>query len=51
MAKKQEVHCRRLQMSLRYAQEDLAVAGPPKRAERRRRLARAEDLYREECGR
>lgn len=50
-ARKQDVHCRRLQASLRYAQEDLAEARERKRAEARRRVARAEDLYREDCGR
>jgi len=51
MAKKQEVRCRRLQTSLRHAQEDFAVARPPQRAERQRRVARADDIYREECSR
>lgn len=51
MARKQQVHCRRLQTSLRHAQEDLAAARPPQRTERQGRGARAEDLYREECSR
>jgi hypothetical protein len=50
-ANKQDAHCRRLQTSLRYAQEDLAEARPHKRAEARRRVARAEDLIREDCRR
>ena len=49
-ARKQEAHCRRLQTSLRYAQEDLATARPSKRVDAQRRAARAEDLYREACG-
>jgi hypothetical protein len=49
-ARKQEAHCRRLQTGLRHAQEDLADARPHKRIEARRRVARAEDLYREDCG-
>jgi len=49
-ARKTESHCRRLQTSLRYAQEDLAGARPQRRVEAQRRVARAEDLYREDCG-
>jgi hypothetical protein len=51
LARKQDAHCRRLQASLRYAQEDLADARERKRAEARRRVARAEDVYREDCSR
>jgi hypothetical protein len=51
LARKQEAHCRRLQTSVRHAQEDLAAARAQKRAELQRRLARAEELVREECGR
>ena len=50
-ARKQEAQCRRLQVSVRHAQEDLAAARAQKRAELQRRLARAEELAREECGR
>jgi hypothetical protein len=50
-AKKQKTHCRRLQTAWRYAQDDLATARSHKRAEAQRRVARAEDLYREDCGR
>ena len=49
-ARKQEAHCRRLQTSLRYAKEDLAAARSHKRTDMQRRLARAEDLYRDDCG-
>jgi hypothetical protein len=49
-AKKQESQCRRLQASLRYAQEDLASARLHKRAEAQRRVVRAEDRYVEDCG-
>ena len=48
-AKQQETHCRRLQTSLRHAQEDLAAARSNKRREMQRRLARAEDAYRDDC--
>lgn len=51
LARKQETHCRRLQTSVRHAKEDLAAARAQKRADLQRRLARAEDLVREECGR
>ena len=51
LARKQETHCRRLQTSVRHAQEDLAAARANKRSELQRRLARAQDLLREECGR
>jgi hypothetical protein len=51
LAQKQEVKCRRLLTSLQYAQEDLAGAGRAyKRTEAQRRVARAEDLYRQDCG-
>ena len=49
-AMKQETHCRSLQTSIRHAQEDLAGARPRKRTEMQRRLARAEDAYRGDCG-
>lgn len=49
-ARKLESHCRRLQTNLRYAKEDLAGARPQRRVEAQRRVARAEDLYREDCG-
>jgi hypothetical protein len=49
-AKKQETHCRRLQTRLRQAQEELAESRPPKQAEAQRRVRRAEELYREDCG-
>lgn len=49
-ARKQETQCRRLLTSLRHAQEDLASARPQKRTEAQRRVARAEDLYLEDCG-
>jgi hypothetical protein len=49
-ARRQEAHCRRLQTGLRHAQEDLAAARSSKRMQMQRRLARAEDLYREDCG-
>ncbi|MCU0765228.1 MAG: DUF4124 domain-containing protein [Burkholderiaceae bacterium] len=49
-ASRQQAQCRRLLTGLRHAREDLAEARPAKRAEARRRLARAEDLYRDDCG-
>lgn len=49
-AARRESHCRRLQTSLRYAQEDLAGAHSHKRTAAQRRVARAEDVYREDCG-
>lgn len=50
-ARKQEAHCRRLHTAWRHAQEDLAVARSTRRTEAQRRVARAEDLYRDDCGR
>jgi hypothetical protein len=49
-ALKRETHCRSLQTSIRHAQEDLAGARPRQRTEMQRRLARAEDAYRGDCG-
>ena len=49
-ARRQEAHCRRLQTGLRHAQEDLAASRSNRRMEMQRRVARAEDLYREDCG-
>jgi hypothetical protein len=49
-AQKLQTQCRRLLTSLLHAQEDLAAARPQKRTEAQRRLARAEDLYRDDCG-
>lgn len=48
-ASKLASHCRRLQTNLRYAQEDLA-GRKYRRVEAQRRVARAEDLYRQDCG-
>lgn len=48
-AQKLESHCRRLRTDLRYAQEDLA-GRQHRRVEAQRRVTRAEDRYREDCG-
>jgi hypothetical protein len=45
-----EAHCRRLQTSLRHAQEDLAAAALPKRTPAKRRVLRAEERYVDDCG-
>ncbi len=49
-AKKQDIHCRRLQTRLRQANEELTEAKPQKRAEAQRRVRRAEEIYLEDCG-
>jgi hypothetical protein len=49
-AKKQEVHCRRLDARLRQARDELDQSPQARRAEAQRRVGRAQALYVEDCG-
>lgn len=49
-AKKSAAQCRRLDLQLRQAEEELASATLNKRAEAQRRAQRAKALYVQECG-
>ena len=49
-AKKSAAQCRRLDLQLRHAEEELASATLNERAEAQRRVQRAEALYVQECG-